>query len=284
MESTVTVDDIKNCYLLAWRSGCNGITVFRDGCKSSQVLNVGIKDDKKEKPTEYEITSPVPALERPFMVNGATYRINTPVGTAFVTINQDEKKNPLELFINVGKAGSDVAAMAEALGRTISIALRFRGNLNSKDRAREIAEQLAGIGGRRSVGYGPNKILSLPDAIAMAISINMGFKINGYLQYAEKTLEKGRAEHDQEPLNGEYKNGKSNGIEKIDTLMNGNSMIQAEIFKKENLEVPEKNTNIDQLSFSELKVKGDICPTCGVGAMVYQEGCSKCYACGHSEC
>ena len=54
--------------------------------------------------------------------------------------------------------------------------------------------------------------------------------------------------------------------------------------KKDNLEVPQKNTSTDQLSFSELKVKGDICPTCGVGAMVYQEGCSKCYACGHSEC
>lgn len=285
VESKVTVDDIKNCYLLAWRTGCNGITVFRDGCKNSQVLNVGIKDDKKEKSMEYEITPPVPALERPFMVNGATYRINTPVGTAFVTINQDEKGSPLELFINVGKAGSDVAAMAEALGRTISIALRFKGNINSKDRAREIAEQLAGIGGRRSVGYGPSKILSLPDAIAMAISINMGFKINGYLQYAEKTLEKGKGEHDQESLNGEYKNGKSNGIEKKDTLLtDGNGIIPADIFKKDNLEVPQKNTSTDQLSFSELKVKGDICPTCGVGAMVYQEGCSKCYACGHSEC
>ena len=283
MESKVTVEDIKNAYLLAWRTGCNGITVFRDGCKTSQVLNIGIKDDKKEKSIETKIATPVPALERPFMVNGATYRINTPVGTAFVTINQDEKGNPLELFINVGKAGSDVAAMAEALGRTISIALRFRGNLNSKDRAREIAEQLAGIGGRRSVGYGPNKILSLPDAIAMAISINMGFKINGYLQYAEKTLEKGKEEHIQESLNGEYKNGKSNGIEKIETLLVDGSA-SLDIFKKDNINTPEKDISTDQLSFSELKVKGDICPTCGVGAMVYQEGCSKCYACGHSEC
>ncbi len=289
MNSEASVDDVKAAYLLAWRTGCNGVTIFRDGCKDAQVLNVGIKDEK-EKITD-KVVVEEPALERPFVINGATYKITTPVGTAFITLNTDENGNPLELFINVGKAGSDVAAMAEALGRTISIALRFRGNLSSKDRAREIAEQMAGIGGRRSVGYGPNKVLSLPDAISMAISVAMGFRINGYLNHAE-TLMKKEIASDKSFTNGNLStNGDGKNILESNGkggTLNGNSadfhphsnqglMVNLEELK--NLPV-----EADQLSFSELKLKGDICPTCGVGAMVYQEGCSKCYACGHSEC
>jgi len=276
MEREASVEDVKNAYLLSWRMGCKGVTVFRDGCRDKQVLNMGVKDGVK---TEINGKIEEGASIRPFVIGGSTYRINTPVGTAFVTINQDNKGNPLELFVNVGKAGSDVAAMAEALGRTISIALRFHGSLDSKDRAREIAEQLAGIGGRRSVGYGPSKILSLPDAIAMALSINMNFRINGYLQYVEKVIDKDKKDGDEKPKNGEYKNGKAVLSEKTITAQNG-ELKDSELFALDKSDVSVS----DQLSFGEMKVKGDICPTCGIGAMVYQEGCSKCYACGHSEC
>src|SRR5690606_2668334 len=96
--------------------------------------------------------------------------------TAFVTINHDHAGEPLELFINVGKAGSDVSAMAEALGRTISTALRLRGGLSPREKAKEIADQLQGIGGRRSVGFGQNKILSLPDAVSVALAAHYGFR------------------------------------------------------------------------------------------------------------
>lgn len=292
MTKEVGVDQVKEAYLLAWNTGCNGITVFRDGCKDTQVLNVGIKDEKsKEEQVSKNDVSEEPALERPFVVSGATYKIATPVGTAFVTLNKDQAENPLELFINVGKAGSDVAAMAEALGRTISIALRFRGNLSSKERAREIAEQLSGIGGRRSVGFGPNKVLSLPDAISMALSVDMGFRINGYLSQAESLMKKGSLEE------ANHTNGVSKDIVDIkedsttnghvsNDFTNGNSNHHFQDSQVMfNHDVVTANPSFaDQLSFSEFKLKGDICPTCGIGAMVYQEGCSKCYACGHSEC
>lgn len=292
MRKEVTEEEVKSAYLLAWNSGCNGVTVFRDGCKNSQVLNVGIKDEKAKQEENLEKIIPgEPALERPFVVSGATYKIATPVGTAFVTLNKDREENPLELFINVGKAGSDVAAMAEALGRTISIALRFRGNLSSKERAREIAEQLSGIGGRRSVGFGPNKILSLPDAISMALSVDMGFRINGYLTQAHSMMKGNQVDKDN------HQNGMSKDFEKVEEEVktnghtplnltdgeanhnNGNNQL---LFSSQN--TSEVSNTPDQLSFSEFKLKGDICPTCGIGAMVYQEGCSKCYACGHSEC
>ncbi|HLE48986.1 MAG TPA: vitamin B12-dependent ribonucleotide reductase [Patescibacteria group bacterium] len=268
MNNNVTVDDIKSAYLLAWKTNCKGVTVFRDGCKDAQVLNLGIKEEKeKVKDASYE-----PALERPFIVSGSTYKVNTPVGNAFITLNQDERGEPLELFVNVGKAGSDVTAMAEALGRTISIALRFKGNLSPKLRAKEIAEQLSGIGGRRSVGYGPRKILSLPDAVAMALSVHMGFKINGYLSHYDKTKV-----DMPEAKNGEYKNGESKNA-----ILNGESH-NHEFNMSEN-HIGGQEIVADQLSLDEVKVPGDICPTCGSSALVYQEGCSKCYACGHSEC
>ena len=174
MRNEVSIDEIKDAYLFAWETNCKGITVFRDGCKEAQVLNLGIKDKELKVPMPAK-----PILERPVKVTGATYRLATPVGTAFITINENGGGQPLEVFINVGKAGSDVTAMAEALGRTISTALRFQGHLSPKDRAKEIAHQLSGIGGRRSVGFGSNKIRSLPDAIAVALSTHFDFKING---------------------------------------------------------------------------------------------------------
>ena len=238
-------EDIKNAYLSAWDIGCKGMTVFRDGSKSAQVLNLGL-NDKKEKNGEIKEVFQEPLITRPFRVSGSTYRITTPMGTAFITINENERKEPIELFVNIGKAGSDLAAMAEALGRTISTAFRFRGDLPPKERAKEIALQLSGIGGRRSVGFGPAKILSLPDAVSIALSCHYSFKINGNGVLPSGTVSTVRATQHQET---------------------GASLDPAAV----------------AISLSETHI-GDICPSCGSSTLVYEEGCSKCHACGHSEC
>lgn len=253
-----TVDDVKKAYLLAWESDCRGITVFRDGSKDAQVLNVGL--DKKEEDKKEIWDEKAAIIERPFVAKGATYKLATPVGTAFVTINEDENGQPLEVFINVGKAGSDLTAVAEALGRVISTALRSRGNISPKDRALEIAHQLSGIGGRRSVGFGPSKIRSLPDAVAAAISIHFGFRVNGFLN------------HDVESDN-HHVNGLANGVKKEQELVLGSLEEKAELeFKQQALLLEEKGP------------LADICPSCGSNSFVYEEGCSKCYVCGYSEC
>lgn len=303
MDNKVTEEDIKNAYLLSWQANCKGITVFRDGCKDAQVLNVGIKKDGKVK--EEVETPEEPTRERPFAVFGSTYKLNTPVGNAFITINHDAKGNPLEIFINVGKAGSDVTAMAEALGRTISTTLRFRGNLDRKERAKEIAEQLAGIGGRRSVGFGPTKILSLPDAVAAAISTHLGLRINGF--GFDKKLAGNYAKANG--LAKENHNGHSNG----DGIKNGKSEVRQDLAEavmlaqtsvtetrlagqsghtmasaESSLASEETNHFSEQLQLTESEVDinniADICPSCGAGSFVYQEGCAKCLYCGHSEC
>jgi ribonucleoside-diphosphate reductase alpha chain len=226
-----TVEDVKHAYLTAWETMCKGITIFRDGSKDVQVLNIGTNNSEKavsaNAPASQEIKPVI--LERPIKVNGATYRIATPLGSAFITINQTDNGEPFELFITIGKAGSEVAAMAEALGRLISTNFRFGNHLPAKERAREIMSQLQGIGGSRSVGFGANKVRSLPDAVAKAIGLHFGF--SGAAVVA--------------------------GASSPDPVA----------------------ASVNQ----EAKV-GDICPSCGAPALVYEEGCAKCHACGHSEC
>ncbi len=171
LKNEATVDDIKEAYLLAWKTECKGVTVFRDGSKGSQVLNLGVKKEGEEASLNQKT---VDVWERPMTLSGTTYKIRTPVGTAFITVNEDGFGNPIEVFINIGKAGSDIQAMAEALGRLISKSLKFGGNLTAKERAMVIIDQLKGIGGRTSVGFGPSKIRSLPEGVAYALSNYLG--------------------------------------------------------------------------------------------------------------
>lgn len=175
LPNAATREDIKKAYLSAYELGCKGITVYRDGSKSVQVLNVGTKVEKKEMPES--APAEVKLHPRPTKVSGATYRIETPLGSAFVTVNETEGGDPFEVFINIGKAGSEVAAMAEALGRLISTTLRFGNHTTPKGRAKEIVDQLRGIGGGNAVGFGINKVRSLPDAVAKAIAMHFG--LNG---------------------------------------------------------------------------------------------------------
>lgn len=114
---------------------------------------------------------------RPRTLRGTTYKMETPVGTAFITINTDESGNPFEIFINIGKAGNDVLALAEAIGRSLS--LHFRTAADSRERALEIIEQFEGIGGSRSIGFGPNRVRSLPDAVAKVLREHLGLATNG---------------------------------------------------------------------------------------------------------
>ncbi|MGB9781082.1 adenosylcobalamin-dependent ribonucleoside-diphosphate reductase [Caldanaerobacter sp.] len=153
---TATVDDIDNIYRLAYELGCKGITVYRDGSREG-VLVTDTKPQEKTKITE-----------RPPVLKGITKRIETPLGRAYVTINFIDNK-PFEVFVNIGRAGSDVAAFTEAIARLISLALR--GGVAVED----IIEQLIGIGGATTIGFGENRVLSVPDAIGKALR-------NGYEQ------------------------------------------------------------------------------------------------------
>jgi ribonucleoside-diphosphate reductase alpha chain len=107
---------------------------------------------------------------RPHVLHGFTYRAPTPVGTAFVTINSDAEGDVREVFVTVGRAGSDVAADAEALGRLISLACRIPTSLTPHQVVEAVIDQLAGIGGSSSLGYGPKRVRSLADGVAQVLS------------------------------------------------------------------------------------------------------------------
>jgi ribonucleoside-diphosphate reductase alpha chain len=164
-------EDVASAYRLAWELGCIGITVFRDGCKGEQVLNIGVKDKASAaKPA----ASPTVVKPRPHSLSGRTYRAETPIGTAFITVNETEDREPFEVFVQVGKGGSDTMAVAEALGRLISLALRMPSPMSPQRRLEEVISQLSRIGGAQPLGFGKGKVLSLPDALARTLAEHTG--------------------------------------------------------------------------------------------------------------
>jgi len=161
-----TVDDVARAYQLAWRLGCKGLTVYVTGSREKVVLETKKTRSAKES-GDYQ---PEPRKPRPLELRGTTYRTPTPLGSAYITINENGDRSPFEVFANVGKAGSDTAAVAEAIGRLISLTLRMPSPLSSQERLTEVIDQLTGIGGRRPMGFGPNRVRSLPDAIAQVLA------------------------------------------------------------------------------------------------------------------
>lgn len=225
-----TVDDVKKVFSLAYKLGLKGIAYMRDGSRPGVLSR---KEDEKKPVKEtpkYEI------MPRPLVIRGATYQIDTPVGRAFITVNTDESNEAFEVFVNIGKAGSDVFAMAEGLGRIISLCLRMNSPLNGKQRLQRIIEQLAGIGGSTSLGFGDNKIRSLPDAVSKVLIKHFALNIvSGNHETVKKVIQTSQED-----------------------LLTARPA--------------ENNSNFD------------ICPKCGVAAFAYEEGCKKCYSCGHSAC
>ncbi|WP_284640823.1 adenosylcobalamin-dependent ribonucleoside-diphosphate reductase [Paenibacillus silviterrae] len=178
-----TVEETKRLYELAFDLGCKGVTIYRDGSRDVQVLSTEKKEEEKEKAQEAKDTSLPTAAEvlpvtervidkeykrRPQVLRGATYKINTPFGMAYITIN-DMNGSPSEIFLNVGKAGSDVFAMSEALGRVCSLFLRYGDHGN---KTQLLIKHLKGIGGSGAIGFGVNRVESIADAVAKALEMH----------------------------------------------------------------------------------------------------------------
>jgi ribonucleoside-diphosphate reductase alpha chain len=167
LPESATEADVAAAYRLAWELGCLGITVFRDRSKGAQVLTPGLRpgapaaDERGVKP-------------RPHSLTGATYRMETPIGTAFITVNDNGGGEPFEVFVQVGKAGSDTMAVAEALGRLVSLVLRLPSPLSPRQRLEAAISQLSFIGGGQPTGFGAAKVLSLPDALARTLAEHIG--------------------------------------------------------------------------------------------------------------
>lgn len=252
--ANATVEDVMIAYQLAWQLGCKGITVYVTGSREKVVLETKATAKKKAQEEGNSYSAEQIALwqeqkkPRPRALHGYTYSINTPLGKAFITINENGGNQPFEVFINTAKAGSDTAAISEAIGRLISYILRLASPVPPRERLKEVWRQLGGIGGGRSLGFGPNRVRSLPDGVAQVLA--------EYLENKE--------------------NHEESSYPKMPTLE-----LELDI-KRANGSSPESPSNSSSETPS-LEI-GDLCPECGQAAVVNEEGCRKCYACGYSEC
>ncbi|MBN2115751.1 MAG: adenosylcobalamin-dependent ribonucleoside-diphosphate reductase [Anaerolineales bacterium] len=262
---TATEEDVAKAYMLAWELGCKGITVYVTGSREKVVLETNATAEKKDaasstpaaplganKPELAPTFSPDPKKPRPRVLTGRTYNVETPVGKAFITINENGGDQPFEAFINTAKAGSETAAVSEAIGRLISYILRMSSPTKQTDRLREVVRQLMGIGGGRSLGMGPNRVRSLPDGIGQILDMYLRDKRSSPVDKAgaPPVAEDKRSSPDEEKPDG------GNG---------GHPTLEEEAL------------------LQKMKI-GDLCPECGEAAVVNEEGCRKCYACGYSEC
>lgn len=192
-----TKEDIYNAYILAYKTGCKGVTVYRDGSRSEQVLSTGKTGSNNEvaaPETEIIYETKIKPRPRPEIVVGTTEKIPTGLGDMYITINEDEE-GMCELFVSHGKSGGEANAMNEAIGRLISIALR------SRVEPKVLAKHLKGIRGSNPVWQNGELILSCPDAVGKAIDryverskkLNLDFNtnINPTVEKKSKTLEQG---------------------------------------------------------------------------------------------
>src|SRR5512134_1540238 len=162
--SDATRDDIRKVFVLAYRLGCKGVTVYRDKSRDEQVLNIGgvnaTGGAQEPAPGPEPFVTPRP---RPDTLIGVTKEIKTSCGKLYVTINRDEK-GIFEVFNQMGKAGGCAASQSEAIGRLASLALR------SGVQPENIIKQLKGISCHLpSWGGNGGKILSCADAVSKAI-------------------------------------------------------------------------------------------------------------------
>jgi ribonucleoside-diphosphate reductase alpha chain len=166
---TASIEDVEDAYKLAWELGCKGLTIYVTGSREKVVLETNetaASDNGRGEPVTLWPESKKP---RPQLLPGKTYRIGTPSGTTYITVNENGGNQPFEVFIHTSKAGSETNAVAEATGRLLSYILRLSSPVSPRERLVEVVRQLIGIGGGRSLGFGPNRVLSLPDGIAQSL-------------------------------------------------------------------------------------------------------------------
>jgi len=277
-----TEEYVEEIYRLAYHLNCKGVTVYRDGSRDMQVLSAGATAKKVTEGHATTSSAGVPAgavagaaahadlhgelaelrtenqrllrmvhdLEaenlnrrqkrmRPELLRGTTRRLETPLGTLYVTITEDDKGQPFEVFMSLGKAGGALMADVEALGRLISLSLR------SGIPMKEVHRQLRGISSDRVIGLGANKILSVPDAVGIAIEKWMNEK---------------------------------QGIQQ--ELLPGSGPTSLAI----TMETPVVTMGGEQMKLEGMAPQlVGACPDCG-SQMEFAEGCVKCHVCGYSEC
>jgi len=158
-----SADEVRKAYILAYNSGCKGITIYRDRSREEQVLNTGKPKASEQGQKIQEVVKEIAPRPRPEVVIGTTTKVSTGCGNLYVTINLDEEGRPFELFTQMGKAGGCAASQLEAIGRLVS--LGFRSGIEVKS----IIEQLRNIRCPSPSWEKGQRIFSCADAIVRVV-------------------------------------------------------------------------------------------------------------------
>lgn len=158
-----TREEVAEVYTLAFRLDCKGVTIYRDGSRSEQVLNIGKvkKEGESDTAPEESAVRSITPRPRPDIVQGITERVQIGCGNLYVTVNYDDQ-GICEIFTSTGKAGG-CPSQSEATARLASIALRSGMDVQS------IVAQLKGIRCPSTIRQHGLKCTSCPDAIAKTI-------------------------------------------------------------------------------------------------------------------
>jgi len=255
--NSATREDVAKGYILAWKSGCKGCTVYREGSRTVQILNLG-NGENIISPTELGEgmeKATVKALERlvketpkfspkprPEVLTGQTYKVKTGYGNLYVTINNDENSEPFEIFATIGKSGGFFQEQSEGICRLISLALRAGVSVD------DIIKDLKGIRGPMPIMTNKGTVLSLPDAIGQILDEHMK-----YLRGEIPKLGEAKTETLEEHMNREVPV----------------AVAAASDFQKKK-------------SIADFGMMPG-CPECG-NLLEMSEGCMSCKACGFSRC
>lgn len=275
-----TVEEVEQAFTLAYDSGLKGLAYFRDKSGRDQVLNreevaseaavndgemvdmLQVEVDRKEALIQAlqeqltELAPHVTVFKRPEVLYGTTVRTQTAAGKAYVTVNGDASGRPVEIFINVGKAGTDVMELGEAIGRVCSLALSNGVDLTA------IAHQLTGVGGNGK--FNP----PLAHAIGMAL-----LEVN--LDFAEH---KGLGYHDcGEALASNDPHLSFEPVEDPPSVVARHAEYAAAY--------GDEAQKLERGNWGEpTRPTGQLCQSCQNFSVVMEEGCSKCQLCGWTAC
>ncbi len=240
-----TREDVEDAYMLAWKTRCKGITVYRAGSRDKEVLTSGTKESDQAVATASATTGELAFVEpkqRPPVLQSKTVTIPTGRGKIYVTISYTNDGLPFEVFTNHGKAGGNDSAMAEALSRMISL------NLRAGVHPTRVVEQLIGIIDQPVFSNG-RRINSVPDAIAQVM-----------------------LEHAGTP---------PSGIDQVDALGSQTSLLLPP--ESRELGMPQVDFSVESDISGDLAADTS-CPECHLPNIAFEEGCMKCYGCGYSKC
>ena len=308
--NSATKEDMDEVYRYIYEHGGKGVTVYRDGTRSKQVLttraqNTDFADENEAAETLVEQIQEVfggvegfldneavqAALDeevdrllsaadgetdlgkkrpRPDVLHGVTQRIDTGYGKLYVNINEDADGRPFELFANIGNSGGFTASFTEALAKTISTALR------SGVDPSEIASELQGIRSPKVAWDKGEQINSIPDAIGTAMR-----------RYLDGEIEKGYPQ--QQNLSEVSEETDDGTIPEIGRETDGGAAVDvsdADVGDADAGDPGIRSQTGETDAADDLVEAGESpeCPECGSMSLYYSEGCKTCESCGWSEC